>query len=285
MIIIKLEGGLGNQMFQYALGRNLSVIHKVPFKIDSSYLEKENQSGRTLRITGFKTVLNKATPEEISAHRSTLQKVLDHLRPMSKRKKIMELSSTFDHKILAHTSGYFVGHWNNEGYFKSSENVIREDFKLKQPFGKSSEKITEKILLEPEATSIHIRRGDYVSIPKIAAVHLTLPITYYKEACNRIVEKKPNAMFFIFSDDILWAKENFPKNFKTVFVSTPEIPDYEELILMSLCKHHIIANSTFSWWGAWLNQNPGKIVIAPKQWFVDKNRKTEGLICPSWIQV
>jgi len=285
MIIIKLEGGLGNQMFQYALGRNLSLIHKVPFKIDSSYLNKENQSGRTLRINRFKTFLEEATLNEINAYRSTSQKILDRLRPTSKRKKVLELSPNFDSTILEHADGYFVGHWNNENYFKASEDTIRKDFELKDTLGTTAQKIAEKIKSEPEPVSLHIRRGDYVSIPKIATVHGALPVSYYKEACDNILREKPNAHFFISSDDIKWAKENFPKEFPATFVSSTEIPDYEELTLMSMCKHHIIANSTFSWWGAWLNQKLEKIVIAPKQWFNDPNRKNESLIPKSWIQI
>lgn len=131
--------------------------------------------------------------------------------------------------------------------------------------------------------SVHIRRGDYVSIPKIANIHRLLPLSYYEGATQKMLEHNPDAHFFISSDDIEWAKENFPEDRLVTFVSSPEIPDYEELILMSLCRHHIIANSTFSWWSAWLNQNPQKVVIAPKQWFNDPNRGTGDLIPSSWL--
>lgn len=285
MLIIKLHGGLGNQMFQYALGRNLSLLHGVTFKIDSSYLQKENQSARTLRIDGFKAVLEEATPAEIHDYCSPLQKLLDRVRPKSKRKKIIEREVGYNPRILKHANGYFIGHWNGERYFKASENTIRKDFELKKPFGTAAQKIAELIASEPESANIHIRRGDYASIPKIADIHGTLPLSYYETACDHILKKYPEAHFFISSDDIDWAKKNFPKNYPATFISSPEIPDYEELKLMSLCKHSIIANSTFSWWGAWLNQNPGKIVIAPKNWFIDRNRVIKDLIPPSWIQI
>jgi len=283
MIIIKLEGGLGNQMFQYALGRNLSLTHKVPFKIDSSYLQKDNQSGRSLRIDNFKTALEEATPAEIYTCRSSLQKFLDRLRSASKKKGVIEKEIRFYPKNLKRNDGYFAGHWNDENYFKSSEDAIQKDFELKKPLGVAARKIADLIAAEPEPVSVHIRRGDYVSIQKVAVVHRELPISYYVEAMKKITEQKSNAHFFISSDDIGWAKENFPKDYPATFVSSPEIPDYEELILMSRCKHNIIANSTFSWWGAWLNQNPEKIVIAPKQWFNDPNRGTGGLIPSSWL--
>ncbi len=294
MIIIKLHGGLGNQMFQYALGRNLSLIHKTSFKIDSSYLQKENQSGRTLRLSGFNTFLEEATPDEIRTYRSILQKMLDRLRPKSKRKKILEPSPefdpnvseiTFDSAILKHNEGYFVGHWNDERYFKESEQIIRGDFTLKNNLGASAQKISEKILSSSQSVSVHIRRGDYVTIPKVANVHGALSISYYIEACDKILEKFPDAKFFISSDDINWTKENFPKKYSLTFVSCPEISDYEELTLMSQCQHNSTANSTMSFWGAWLNQNPNKIVITPKYWFRDKNREVKGLIPPQWIKI
>jgi len=285
MIIVKLEGGLGNQMFQYALGRNLSLLHDVPLKIDSSYLQKENQSDRSLRIDGFKTKLDEATPAEIYSCRSSLQRFLDRLRLASKKKGVIEKEIGFYPKNLKRTKGYFVGHWNDENYFKSSEEAIQKDFELKKPLGLSAQKIAGLIATEPESVSVHIRRGDYVSIAKVAAVHRVLPISYYIEAIKKITEQKSNAHFFVSSDDIGWAKENFPKNYPATFISSPEIPDYEELALMSSCKHNIIANSTFSWWGAWLNQNPQKIVIAPKQWFNDQNRGTGGLIPKTWLQI
>lgn len=285
MIIVKLQGGLGNQMFQYALGRNLSIIHKVPLKIDPSYLKRENQSARTLRINGFKTLLNEATLHEISAYRSTLQKILDRIRPESKRKEMPETGSAFDSMVLERSDGYFVGYWNNERYFIKSEKAVRQDFTLKNPLGDKAQNTATRISLEKESTSVHIRRGDYVTIKKVAAIHGVLPLSYYKTAMEKILESAPDAHFFVSSDDIDWAKENFPKEYPVTFVSSPDIPDYEEMILMSLCKHNIIANSTFSWWGAWLNANPKKIVIAPKHWFKDSNRVPQDLIPSSWIQL
>ncbi|MES2087655.1 MAG: alpha-1,2-fucosyltransferase [Patescibacteria group bacterium] len=285
MIIIKIEGGLGNQMFQYALGRNLSLTHGKNFKIDTSYLRKNNQSGRTFRLSGFKIVTTEATKTEINRYRSTLEKFFDRIRPRPNKKKVLELSNTFDPEVLKRTDGYLVGHWNDARYFESSENTILEDFKLQKPFGAAAEKMASFIFAQPEAVSVHIRRGDYVSIPKIADVHGALPLSYYAEACEIIMKKKPNAHFFISSDDIAWAKKNFPPHYPATFISDPEIPDYEEMTLMSLCKHHIIANSTFSWWAARLNQKKEKIIIAPKNWFRDTSKDASNLIAKNWIQI
>lgn len=283
MIIIKLGGGLGNQMFQYALGRNLSLIHNVPFKIDSSYLRKENQSGRILQLNNFNTILNEATKEDISSYDSLFQKILGKI--VAKNKRVIERSSIFDLDILSINDGYFIGHWNSEKYFRENADILRKDLTLKNPLNQKAERFSAEIKSTPNTASIHIRRGDYVSIKKIADTHGTIPISYYEKAIDKIIEKFPDTVFFVFSDDIEWAKENLPSKYHPVFVSDPDIPDYEELILMSLCKNNITANSTFSWWGAWLNNNPEKIIITPKEWFVKKSMESKDLIPEAWIRI
>jgi len=285
MIIIKIHGGLGNQMFQYAFGRNLSLLHNTPFMIDSSYLRGANQSERSLVLQNFNTILSEATLEEIHKYCGTFQKILDRLRPESKRRKILENPDIFDQNILKRTDGYFDGYWNDEKYFRENWNTIQKDFTLKNPFGSKALETAQLIESQPNAVNLHIRRGDYVSISKIANMYTSLPFSYYENAMNKILKAYPDAHFFISSDDISWVKENFPKNYPATFLSSKEIPDYEELILMSLCKHNIIANSTFSWWGAYLNQNQNKIVVAPKNWFKDESKNLNPIILPTWIQM
>lgn len=287
MIIMRIHGGLGNQMFQYALGRNLSLIHHAPLKLDYSYLKTSNQSGRTFRLHGFQIKAEEATAEEIRAYRSDMQKILDRFRPFAKKKKVLEESADFDPRVLARSDGYFDGHWNMQGekYFRQNEEMIRKDFALKNPPGEEALRVAERMGEAAESVSLHIRRGDYVSIQKVADVHGVLPLSYYENAMNIMNEKLPNSRFFISSDDIGWAKEHFPKNYPVEFISSPNIPDYEELALMNQCRHHIIANSTMSWWAAYLNQNPAKIVIAPKNWFRDPTKKTENLIPKTWTRI
>lgn len=283
MIIIKLEGGLGNQMFQYSLGRNLSLIHNVPFKVDSSYLRRSNQSNRSLAINNFNTALEEATQEEIWSFTSPLQKMLDLTR--NRPKRIIETTSTFNPTILLRREGYFCGHWNSEKYFAQNSNIIRRDFSLKKPFSTDSVTAAGKIEASVNSVSVHIRRGDYVSIKKISDIHGILPISYYERAADLVAEKIGNIELFVFSDDIEWAKQNFPKEYPVTFISQSTIPDYEELKLMSLCKNNIIANSTFSWWAAWLNNNPQKIVVSPEHWFTKVNRNENDTIPSTWIKI
>ena len=285
MIIIRLKGGLGNQMFQYALGRSLSLEHGLAFKVDSSYLHSMNQSDRLLRLRNFNLDLEECGKDEIAVYAGAFQKILDCFLPFSKKKKILEGSPRFDERVLHKKDGYFDGHWNTERYFQKFESAIVEDFRLKEPFGEAARIFFEKMQSEPNATSIHVRRGDYAAIKKIAERHGTLPISYYEQAMEGIAHKFPQAHFFIFSDDIAWAKEHMPKKYSLTFVSNPAIEDYEELMLMAMCKHNIIANSTFSWWAAWLNRNAEKVIIAPRRWFLDVTIDTRDLIPSSWQQI
>ncbi len=285
MILMKIHGGLGNQMFQYALGRSLSLTHNIPLKVDTSYLQASNQSGRKLQLDNFNVTLTEATSQEIQSYISPIQKILDRIRPESVKKKIVEHSNTFDPSILKRCDGYFDGYWNCEKYFLSHADNLRKEFTLKNSLGSQSAVFAEQIRSETNAISLHIRRGDYVSIQKIANTLGALPLSYYESAIHILLEKNPNAHFFIFSDDIGWAKENLPHNIQTTFVSGPGVLDHEELILMNLCKHNIIANSTFGWWGAWLNTNPEKMVFAPKKWHAKEALNNSDILPSSWIQI
>jgi hypothetical protein len=285
MILIRLHGGLGNQMFQYALGRSLSLAHNTSFKVDTSYLRTANQSGRSLRLQGFCVTLNEADRKEILPYTNTVRKTLDRVLPVSKKKYVHEVSARYKKEITTNTDAYFDGHWTSEKYFIDSQDTIRKDFQLKNPFGPTAHTISKQIKAEKVPVSVHIRRGDYVSIQKIANRHGVLPLSYYEAATDHIVHTFPQAHFFVFSDDIAWAKENYPKKYPVTFVSGSGIEDYEELVLMSTCAHNIIANSTFSWWSAWLNQNPTKIVIAPKQWVTDPSIDTADILPETWTKL
>jgi hypothetical protein len=148
-----------------------------------------------------------------------------------------------------------------------------------------SEMLSVKIKNE-ESVSIHVRRGDYISIPKNNELYETCSESYYSEAMNLVKAKFPNAVFYVFSDEPEWFRKNVKVNVPLVYV-THNVGEksYEDLILMSQCKHNIIANSSFSWWGAWLNDNKNKVVIAPQKWFKDKSKDTKDLIPQKWIQL
>ncbi|MFA6339052.1 MAG: alpha-1,2-fucosyltransferase [Candidatus Paceibacterota bacterium] len=284
MIIVRIHGGLGNQLFQYCLGRNLALRNRTKLKFDTSFfdksvdrrflLDKFNTSGEVASVNE----INKIKPDDI------FHKVFNKIIP--NKNIVNEKSYDFDKKILELKDNiYLSGVWPSEKYFDGIEDVLRREITLKKTLGKEASVVAEKIKLLYNPISIHIRRGDYVTNEKFSKVHGTCDPEYYEKAIKFFQEKIGPSSFFVFSDDIPWVKVNISLPQNSILVSKKEIFDYEELILMSMCKNHIIANSTFSWWGAWLNNNPEKIVIAPKDWFADSVRNSKDLIPESWITI
>lgn len=233
-IVVKLMGGLGNQMFQYAHGMALAIAEKEELLLDTSWY-----SGRTDRTY-----------------------TLDHFTISAKKAGFFQ--RLFSQKI--------VGDFQSEKYFKEIESRIRKEFTLKNP---------PAPIPNPNSVSIHLRGGDYVRGNK-SGFHGTCSPEYYAEAIALIRSRVPSPHFYIFTDDLEWAKKHiqFPEPF-TVVHDEPQ----NELFLMSSCRHNVIANSTFSWWAAWLNANPEKIVIGPKKWFADEKIDTSDILRASWIRI
>jgi hypothetical protein len=174
------------------------------------------------------------------------------------------------------------GFWQNEKYFSDIDEIIRQDFTLKNELSIPALEIDKKIA-ETESVSIHFRYGDYLFNKKTGKLFGVPDFDYYQTAINKIKSKINNPVFFIFSDDIGLVKKKLQADPFLYFVSQPGLKDFEELILMSRCKHNIVANSSFSWWGGWLNNNPNKIVIAPKIWF--RKIKMKDIIPEGWIKI
>ena len=285
MIIIKLNGGLGNQLFQYSLGRKLSIKNNDVFKLDLSDFTKDNP--RSYGLGEFNIIENFASDEDINKiKKSGVWKLVDKLKPYCKRSAIKYKGYDFDPNILKLSGNFYLdGYWQSEKYFQDIKNIIRKEVTLKNPIENKYADLISQIK-NTNSVSIHIRRGDYITNKKFSKVYNLLDEKYYQKAVKFIAEKINDPFFFIFSDDINWVKQNLNIPYPKIFVSGEnEIKNYEELILMSLCKHNIIANSSFSWWGAWLNQNPSKIVISPDKWFNDKISDAKDLIPPEWIRI
>lgn len=284
-VIIKLQGGLGNQMFQYAIGKNLEQRNNTDFKLDVTAFKDDPQ--REYALGCFNVVQKFATQKEISnflKYRTRKGRIWFWYNRLiaDKTRYVQERQFNFDPMIFTLKKPvYLDGYWQTERYFKEIEGVIRKDFTLKNKPSFETENWIEKVA-KYNSISIHIRRGDYVHNPKTNQFHGVCSSEYYNDAINLISQKIDEPVFFIFSDDVDWVKENFKIGHPVFYVSNKMIPDYEELHIMSKCKNNIIANSSFSWWGAWLNENPRKIVIAPKKWFVTKKMNTVDLIPENW---
>ncbi|MEY4440678.1 MAG: hypothetical protein RLY49_304 [Candidatus Parcubacteria bacterium] len=285
MIITKLKGGLGNQLFQYAFGRYLAEKNKDILKLDIIGLQQNSKD--TLRfylLDKFNITSEIADYNEISPIKNPfgfLSKAFRFLKTKLLRKFYIRFEK---HLLKLKGNIYLDGYFQSELYFKEIEPIIKKEFTLKNPLSQLTQKIEEQIRNASASVSIHIRRGDYVTDPSAAKTHGTCNLNYYAQAISKVSSSIVNPTFFIFSDDIEWVKENLKVKSAT-YVSNPNLTEYEELILMSKCKHNIIANSTFSWWAAWLNSNPSKIVIAPKQWRKDIDSDKLQILPKTWIQI
>lgn len=289
MIISKLIGGLGNQMFQYAAGKSLSVKHKVPLLLDCSGLEADPKGAYTKRnfeLEAFKINASKASEKELAEFIPSGNRFITKLKqkfpvPFS-RIIFNEHSHKFHNQFFSLPSDTYInGFWQNEKYFKDIRDILLSEFELKErllaPHNTFITKITSS-----ESIGVHVRRGDYVNSESANSFHGLCDLNYYNNAFEILKSKNYALNFFVFSDDISWCKENFSGN-NFYFVETNSHPAVD-LILMSRCSHQVIANSSFSWWAAWLNKNKTKTVVAPEFWF-RKTKSVELGILPSDWQI
>lgn len=288
MIEITLKGGLGNQLFQYALGRHLALIHNTTLELDVTNLARDPL--RSYRLDSFNL------PEKISIKGPPQANQNNIFSPFfakfftanrSREKFILnEKYFDFDPEILKCRDNIKLdGYWQSEKYFKGIEDIIKADLTLRLPLPNNLCEIKQKIQ-NTNSVSIHVRRGDYVSNPTTNAYHGVCSIEWYQDAVANILESITEPHFFVFSDDYEWAKSNIKLNAPTTYIE-PSTNGNEafDLILMSCCRHNIIANSSFSWWAAWLNRNSSKKVIAPKKWFLGAEHETNDLIPDVWARL
>ena len=286
MIIINLKGGTGNQLFQYALGRHLALKNNDALKLDIDGLARANAVGDIYRpfcLSSLNTNKEIATAEEIKRLKYPYGLISKAWRWFN-FKILKRHNIYFDAKVLNWKGDiYLDGYWQSPKYFEAIRELLLTELSLTVPLSPEADYFSQ-LISKNRAVSLHVRRGDYIKNPRVAAEFGPCSISYYKNAMAEVEKNIPSPTYFVFSDDIEWVKQNLPLDDKEIFVKGENITDIEELILMSKCQHNIIANSSFSWWGAWLNQNQNKIVIAPTPWF-DKLPYDQELIPPSWIQL
>lgn len=292
MIITKLIGGLGNQMFQYAAGRRLAHALGVELKLDISWFAAQDL--RTYSLGAFNIQENLAILEEITAltvpKRGIIERALNrilHRPPKPAPTYIREKKKFhFDPDILNLPDGvYLHGSWQNEKYFADISGIIRREFIVKIPQAGKDKELAE-LMASCESVSLHIRRGDYVSNAHTNQIHGICDLDYYLRSVEHLTQILNNPHFFIFSDEPERARENLKLPYPITLVDHNDADkNYEDLRLMSQCKHNIIANSTFSWWGAWLNHNSEKTVLAPKGWLKGDDYNPRDLIPDKWIKI
>lgn len=295
MIVIRLKGGLGNQMFQYALGRILSIKNRTdlafnieayidqtprpfnPISVHNFYLDVFNVAGRIAKKNEIPIIYR-------MYRKGKIMLLIDAVRRRIFRHKAQELSfEKFNPQMLElGPNVYLDGYFQSPKYFIGFEDILRKDFIFKKKFQENIQKLSEEIL-ELDSLCVHVRRGDYVG----NKFHEVIGIDYYINGIEYILKTSKITKIYVFSDDIEWCKNNISFKFPTMFVDNTYagVKSEGHLFLMSKCKNFIIPNSTFSWWAVWLSENKKKVVIAPKYWFGDKSIDTSDLIPEEWIRI
>lgn len=292
-ILSKQLSGLGNQLFQYAAGiyfasryeGHLSVIQEPlvgtvshgrynrPFLLSQFQL-----TSPTRMLTKFDNMMLAQSPRRLlaSAPLKLLGKIaVRHEAPEQRSHFIEDLALPAGVRTL-----YIAGFWQAYKYAEAVAPQLRREFRLREPAAGRNEEMLKQIHATSVSVSLHVRRGDYTLA---AEGNIALPLGYYHRAVDVIRQRFDDPVFFIFSDDISFARQNLPTGMRRVFVEgNDDFSSHEDLRLMAACQHHIIANSSFSWWGAWLNPRPEKVVIAPRHWLLTPESGYADLIPPSW---
>lgn len=286
MIKVKIFNGLGNQLFQYACGRAIQEMYKGELYLDIADF-KINE--RKYSLNNFKLNENIKIIEEDNTfsnlRKNLLLKILYKLFPnitfkiQSKFGKYLYFGERYIKIAKNFTNNYYLyGYWQSEKYFENIKSIIKKEIVLKNPLQGDKLNLIKEIE-NKNSVAIHIRRGDYTTNKLYKDI---CDENYYKDAIQIIKEKVDDPVFYVFSNEIDWVKENWKFDANIIFVDI-ENKDFEELEIMKHCKHFIIANSSFSWWAQYLSDNKNKIVIAPKKWY-NNNKKTD-IYMNNWIKI
>lgn len=295
MVLIQLKGGLGNQMFQYSTAKILAQKNNCNILTDNSFFyfntQKSIHTPRNFDLSVFNICGKEALSSDIQYFNklSIKNKLYNHLG-LNFPKTYVETSFKYNpHLLNLKSPVYLKGYFQSYKYFLGWEHLIKKTFSFSVD---QIDKLNKDILFEIEnsfSLSVHIRRGDYIQDETTQKFHGNCDVNYYQSAISILASKNPECKLFFFSDDIDWVKEQFsqlpyPKRF--IDHNTDE-NSWKDMYLMSSCKNNIIANSSFSWWAAWLNNNKNKVVIAPLEWFATKDEKwdTKDLIPPNWVRI
>ncbi len=276
MVVVNIQGQLGNQMFGFALYRQLIKMGKEVY-VDFSHEPLIDFFGFQYDVIDKEIALEYLRDRE---NRNIIKRWEYRIFPKRCRCYEEKATGVFDKKVLRLDDVYLNGYWQSEKYFADVKEEVRQMYRFPKQFTVYQKKILEEIKSK-QSVSMHIRRGDYLEHQELYG---TITMEYYMRAMKYIQERKENVCFYIFTNDIPWAMKNFQgENIFIIEDSGVPATDNLDMALMAACKDNIVANSSFSWWGAWLNLNPEKIVIAPKQWEV--NHSTKDIWCKGWLRM
>jgi Glycosyl transferase family 11 len=291
VIVSQLSGGLGNQMFQFAAAYALARRNKTPCVVDRSAFLNNT---RSYELDRFVAAPNTADWRDVPILYSThirvpwrLRRFLPEWTLAGRRMRCFREAGPFavDERFFAlGPSTYLMGYYQCERYFQDCADEIRAAFSFARPPSDENARMMGQ-MAGRDSVAVHVRRGDYVAVPLYNSYHGVCGSDYYERAFGRISAKAADASFWVFSDDPEWARENIRPPGPAIYVSHNRGADSpEDLRLMAACRHQVIANSSFSWWAAWLNPWPGKVVVAPRRWVATTELEVKDLIPEAWIQ-
>ncbi len=284
MIYTRIRGGLGNQLFQYSAARSLADYLNVSLGLDTREFDENSPYKMSLNHFNIRADLN---PPDLIKHKKDgkIAYIIDHIKG-NQKKVYKEPFLRFDKNLFSNVDGtYLKGYWQSEKYFLRNRKNILSDINLIKKTDKFNT-INLKEIKKSTSISLHIRRGDYLSNESYNETHGICSLSYYTDAVEYIKNRLgENIKVFAFSDDPDWVLENLKLSVDIKIINNnTSANSFEDLRLMLNCDHNIIANSSFSWWGAWLNQNPEKIVISPKKWYNKKQLQNADIVPSSWLK-
>jgi hypothetical protein len=282
MIYSRLYGGLGNQMFQYAVGRALATKHATELVLDTSTLNHfEDKKFYTASLSTYR----------LDAYRiaaTTTTHVDPDTTPIY-QERYTDLLFRYDDRVAGLADNVCLDghHWHSERYFTEVRAELLREFTPARDYSAAARAVAAAIEAAPVAVGIHVRRGDYVTNDYFRKVLGEQSPEYYQRALDYIRERVGKIRVFLFSDDIEWVRTHLdiPAPDDPVYVSRPGIAAWEDQQLLRACDHQVIPNSSFSWWAAWLNDNPDKIVVAPRQWFRVSILNHPDLVPADWVRL
>ena len=292
MIISRLYGGLGNQMFQYAAGRALALRSGVPLQVDiydlvdrtprENFVHRDCDLGLLMAPLDFASLADLGRACEKPS--SLLTRIaLRYRKELLRKNKFVENGQPFLPDLIdaKKKHAYLVGYWHDERYFSDCKEVIARDFAMRGDH--ASDYL--KPISSSESVCLHVRRTDFVNISAELEYRTQCGEDYYRQAIDLISEKHQDIHIFGFSDDVEWCEENMKLQHPITWIPESEagVKGGTHFWLMRQCKHFIIPNSTFAWWAAWLADNPEKMVVCPKQWYSDPDEQSEGFLPNDWI--
>lgn len=295
MLIINTIGGLGNQMFCYAFSQAMKHHYQIPIALHVGGFEdvKDNRGFELSNIFEIDDLIiaNFKEIEYLTNYSTKFHYKLRRRMLGPRETHISEKIHRFDPQMLTLSTKktiFLEGLWQDEDYFKDISDIIRQKFRFTPALDKENKQFLEDIVTS-NSVSLHVRRGDYISNPEYSSILGNIcNLQYYSNALKQLEDIEKDLSIFVFSDDIEWVKEHFEflKDKDVTYINHNKgLDSYKDMQLMSNCKHNIIANSTFSWWGAWLNNNPDKKIFAPKVWFNDPHLADNHIVPDNWIKV